>query len=236
METTPSPSPKPQSNVGIPVAIVLAGAIIAAALYFRSGVPSSTGTPLAGPEDTTLGTPNPIVNVTPDADDPVLGSDSAAITMIEFSDFECPFCKQYHDQTFTQLKRDYIDTGKVKYVFKHFPLSQLHPRAQKAAEAAQCAHDQGKFWEYGDLLFANQSALTDDDLKRYAGQLRLNAATFTDCLTSGKHAAAVSTDLQTGVEAQVAGTPTFVIDNRRLDGARPYEVFKQTIDAALANT
>jgi len=99
--------------------------------------------------------------------DPVLGSSNAPVTMVEISDFQCPFCGKYARETFPQIKKEYVDTGKVKIIFKNFPLP-MHPNAQKAAEAAECAADQGKFWEYKEKLFANQNNLSVEDLKKYA--------------------------------------------------------------------
>lgn len=233
MDEQTTTTTKTSNSLGVPVAIVLAGAIIAAALFFRSG---GTGQQagLQSPAPQVAGQQAIFANVEIDPSDPVLGNADAPVTIIEFSDFECPFCKQYHDTTFKQIKQTYIDTGKVKYIFKDFPLSQLHPRAQASAEAAQCANDQGKFWDYGDALFKNQKALTDDDLKRYAADLKLDIQAFGECYASGKHRAGISNDQQTGIKAQVTGTPGFAINGRRLDGAQPFDKFQALIEQALA--
>lgn len=107
--------------------------------------------------DAALGGKKGAIQVTTSSDDPTLGSDNAPVTMVEFSDFECPFCKQYHTATFAQLKTKYIDSGKVRYIYKDFPLTNIHPHAQRAAEAAACVGFQGKFWEYADTLFTQQA-------------------------------------------------------------------------------
>jgi len=223
------------NSLGTPLAIVLAGAIIAAAMFFRTdrGVPTAQQPgPSRSPQ--VAGDQAIFADVKIEANDPVLGDPKAPVTMVEFSDFQCPYCKQYHDTTFSRLKQTYIDTGKVKYVYKDFPLSQLHPRAQASAEAAQCAHEQGKFWEYGDILFKNQQALADENLKQYAVDLKLDTKAFDACYSSGKYRADIAGDQQAGIAAQVTGTPGFAINGQRLDGALPYEKFQQVIDEALA--
>ncbi len=117
---------------------------------------------------------------------------------------------------------------------RDFPLSTIHPFAQKASEATECADDQGKFWEYHDLLFANPSALDVDSLKGYAGQLGLDTGTFNECLDSGEYEQEVLQDMQDGRASGVTGTPAFFINGQLLSGAQPFSVFQQVIDAALA--
>ncbi|MFB6197309.1 MAG: DsbA family protein, partial [Halobacteriaceae archaeon] len=114
--------------------------------------------------------------------------------MIEFADFQCPFCRKYFTQTFQKVKNNYVDTGKVRYVYRDFPLDQLHPRAQKAAEAAECAQDQGKFWQYHDKIFNEQAKqgqgtiqFSINDLKTWASQIGMDTETFNQCLSSGKY-------------------------------------------------
>lgn len=166
-------------------------------------------------------------------DDPVLGDENAPVTIVEFSDFECPFCKRFYDQTYEQLKTEYVDTGKAKLVYRDLPLP-MHANAQKAHEAAECADDQGKFWEYHDALFENQQSLGVSSLKGYAEDLGLDTATFNDCLDSGKHADEVKNDLKDANSYGATGTPTFFINGKKLVGAQPYQAFKQVIDAELA--
>lgn len=165
-------------------------------------------------------------------DDPAKGPEDAAVTVIEFSDFQCPFCSRFYAQTLPQLNENYGD--RIRFVFRDFPLTSIHPFAQKAAEAAECADDQDAFWGYHDLLFENQSALDIDSLKGYASSLELDTATFDECLDSGKYAAEVEKDVQDGVAAGVRGTPAFFINGRLISGAQPYQVFEAAIEAAFA--
>ena len=167
-------------------------------------------------------------------DDPVLGDKNAELTIVEFSDYQCPFCARFREQTLDQLKKEYIDTGKVRFVYRDFPLSSIHPYAQKAAEASECADEQGKFWEYHDKLFENQQALDVASLKNYAAGLKLDAGKFAECLDSGRYADETAKDLADGSRAGVTGTPAFIIGSRQLSGAQPFSNFKAAIDAELA--
>jgi protein-disulfide isomerase len=173
---------------------------------------------------------------------PVLGKEGAKVAVIEFTDYQCPFCGQLFTNAFPSIKKDYIDTGKIRYYVKDFPLTQIHPQAQKAAEAANCATDQNKFWEYHDKLFANQTALAVDDLKKYATELGLNAGTFASCLDSSKYKDKVASDQKAGEGYGVRGTPSSFVGILEGDkvknalpvsGAVPYETFKTTIEDVL---
>lgn len=170
----------------------------------------------------------PKVDVSID-DDPVLGAKDAPVTIVEFSDFQCPYCRRVQP-TLKRLMQEY--EGKVKLVFRDFPLRNIHPQAQKAAEAAQCADDQGKFWPYHDKLF-EQTALQIDDLKKYAEELELDMEAFSTCLDSDKYAAEVEKDLQDGRRVGVNSTPSFYINGQPLSGAAAYENFQELVDAAL---
>ena len=166
-------------------------------------------------------------------DDPVIGDKNAKVTIIEFSDFECPFCGKFYDDAYKQINEQYIKTGKVKIVFRDFPLS-FHPNAHNAAEAAECADEQGKFLEMHDKIFENQKALTKDDLKKYAKDLGLDQSKFDSCLDTGKYKQEVDKDLEDGSKVGVSGTPSFFINGISLTGAQPFEAFKEIIDAELA--
>ena len=166
-------------------------------------------------------------------DNAVKGDENAPVTIIEFSEYECPFCKRYVDETYPLILRDYVDTGKAKYVFRDFPLS-FHPNAFPAALASECAHEQGKFWEYHDLLFANQDSLGIDNYKEWAKELGLNTAQFDACLDSEKYADEVEADMADGQRYGVTGTPAFFINGKLISGAQPYDVFVQAIEAELA--
>lgn len=175
------------------------------------------------------------------SDAAMIGSASATVTIVEFSDFQCPFCRQFYLDTYKKLKADYIDTGKVKLYFKHFPLDQIHPAAKISAEGAECARDQGKFWEYHDKIFDEQAKLgqgtvayTPTDLKAWASEVQgLNANKFNECLDSGVKTALVEAQQQQGFEGGVSGTPTFWVNGVELVGAQPYSAFKQVIDQQL---
>jgi protein-disulfide isomerase len=174
---------------------------------------------------------------------PFKGDKNAKLTLIEFSDYQCPFCGRHVSQTLPQLDAEYIKTGKVKYVFFDFPLD-FHQNAFKAAQAANCAGDQGKFWQMHDKLFANQKALEVSDINKYAKELNLDMTKFDSCLNSEESANEVKKDLVEGQKAGVKGTPSFFlgITNPKdsnvkivevIRGAQPYNNFKQAIDKTL---
>ncbi|WP_317987917.1 DsbA family protein [Hyalangium gracile] len=160
---------------------------------------------------------------------PSKGPENAPVTIVEFSDFQCPFCSRAKN-TVDEVVKSYGD--QVRLVFRHFPLS-FHKEAPKAAEASACAADQNKFWEYHDKLFANQQALTVDDLKKHAADLGLDTARFNECLDSGKKAELVKKDMADGEKVGVSGTPAFFINGIVLSGAVPAEEFKTIIDSEL---
>jgi protein-disulfide isomerase len=179
------------------------------------------------------------------AGNPMLGKPDAPLTLIEFSDYQCPFCRRYFQTTLPALKTEYIDTGKVRYVFRDFPLDRIHPQARKAAEAAHCAGDQGKYWEMHDLLFQDQQALDLDQLKKYARDLQLDPTAFDTCLEQGKYTAEVQQDYDEGVAAGVRGTPGFFLGKTGADdtirgtlitGAQPLSVFRQAIEGLLRDS
>ena len=165
------------------------------------------------------------------ATDPSVGAQSAPVTLVEFSDFQCPFCRQVVP-TLKKVQETYGD--KVRVVWKDFPLTQIHPQAFKAGEAAHCAGDQGKFWEYHDRLFASQEALQPNDLKKHAADLGLNAATFATCLDSSKYGERVRDGVAEGSRLGVNSTPTIYVNGRMLSGAQPYETFASVIDEELS--
>ena len=161
----------------------------------------------------------------------VRGAMEAPVTIVEFTDFQCPYCKTA-TATVKQVLEKY--PGKVKWVFRDFPIPRLHPEALKAHEAARCAGEQGKFWEYHDLLFDRSPRQAPADLKQYANDLKLGTAAFDQCLDSGKQAAEVNSDVQDGMRLRVEGTPTFFINGRRLAGSEPLATFQKIIDSELA--
>jgi len=164
-------------------------------------------------------------------DNHVRGNLNAPVMLVEFSDFQCPYCDKVHP-TLQQLVEDY--NGQVAWAYKHFPLDQLHPFARQAAEASECASEQGKFWEYTDELYANQQLISVDYLTTLAKQLGLNSSDFEDCLTSGKYKALVNENQQEALSVGVTGTPGVYVNDQLVKGALPYESFKQIIDSILA--
>ncbi len=166
-------------------------------------------------------------------DDPVLGSADAPVTIVEFSDFQCPFCGRFVQQTMPQIKSQYIDTGKVKLVFRDFPLP-FHPLAEPGAIATSCAGKQGKYFEMHDKIFANQEALSEASLKQWAQELGLNLATWDKCRADPTIKQEIQKDMQDGSAAGVQGTPSFFISGHIISGAQPFSVFQQAIEQALA--
>jgi protein-disulfide isomerase len=163
---------------------------------------------------------------------PYKGPANAPVTLVEFSDFHCPFCKQIEDNnTLTQLLSKYGD--QLKLVWIDYPIDQLHPQARKAHEAARCAGDQGKFWEYHKALYTG-GPKSGDQLKTVAQQVALDMASFDACLSSGKYQAAVQKDVDQGKRLSVTGTPTFFVNGRPLIGAQPLDAFARVIDDEVA--
>ncbi len=162
---------------------------------------------------------------------PSLGPADAPVTIIEFSDYECPYCRKWFTEAWPQIQKTYA--GKVRLVYRDFPLS-FHANSQSAALAARCAADQGKYWEYHDLLFSG-AALGLDTYTSFANQLKFDMTQFQDCIRSQKYANDVQADFQYGSSLGVTGTPTFFIDGIPLVGAQPFSAFKTIIDRELAS-
>ena len=176
---------------------------------------------------------------------PTLGHGSARVTIVEFSDYQCPFCHRHWSQVLPELVKDYVKTGKVRYVFRDFPIASLHPQAHRLHEAAHCAGDQGRYWEMHDRLFEDPQRSDAKDLVARARALGLDEPRFERCLAGGVHAAKVRQAIADGEKARVRGTPTFFLaitepdgapirPQRLVVGAQPYAAFKQAIDSLLA--
>lgn len=174
-------------------------------------------------------------------DDPVLGDPTARVTIIEFGDYQCPVCRLFWKDTLPRLKKEYVDTGKVRLVFRDFPLP-VHPMGVPAAMATECAEDQGRFWEYHDKVFREQDRRAREgevaefrvnDLKRWATDIKLDAAVFNECLDSGKYKQEVSADYATAMAVGLGGTPVFFINGRALFGTHPFATFQKIIEEEL---
>lgn len=168
------------------------------------------------------------------------GSPDSKVVLVELSDFECPFCGQYAQMTYPELRRQFVETGKIRYVFRNLPLEEIHPRASKAEEVAECARAQGKFWEMHDRIFANQRALGVPELESHAQALGLDLARFQSCLADGKAGTRIKEDLVEAKRLGLTGTPAFLIGEfqadgsvritRRITGAQPFQVFQAALE------
>jgi protein-disulfide isomerase len=196
------------------------------------------GQPPAGapaPPDERVKLPKPSVEYS-------LGRADAPVTIVEFTDLQCPFCSRFATSTFDELKKAYIDSGRVRFVSRDFPLTSLHPLAQRAAVASRCAGEQQKFWEMRTHLVRNASALTQELIREAAGEVKIDRPAFEKCLESGRFDALIQIDITDATAAGISGTPTFVIartssgilDGWRLVGAQPLEMFERKIQQVLA--
>jgi protein-disulfide isomerase len=163
-----------------------------------------------------------------------LGSGDAPVTIVEFTDYQCPYCRQFESTTFDKLRKKYIDTGKVRFVVRDFPLVEAHPNAMQAAEAAHCAGDQGQFWPMHDALFSDASKLGKNGLIDSAESLKLDMPVFRSCLENGKHKLEIQNDQQVASSLQINGTPSFLVGKTTgeevsgaiIVGAQPFSVFE----------
>lgn len=240
------------SSFGVPAAIVIAGGLIAAAIYFgvsqsnvqslvagqqTSNQPAQPAAPAPAPPRPTIGAFRPVDEKT----DHIRGAANAKVTVIEYSDTECPFCKRFHP-TMQQLLKEYPHD--VRWVYRHFPLDALHSKARKESEATECAGELGgndKFWAYVDRLFEvtpSNDGLDPAELPKIAEFVGLNRATFESCLSSGKYASRVADDLADAGAAGAQGTPYSIVlaangEKFPINGAQPYSAVKQLVDQAL---
>lgn len=209
---------------------VAGGAIvIAAALILQNNAPiGSIATPASA--------------AYPQPDGNAMGDPSAPVVIEEYSDFQCPFCKRFHDQTLSSIVRDYVTTGKVRFVYRHFPVADRSSAGEShlAANAAVCAARQNLFWPFHDIVFANAKGenigdFTSRRLETMAETVGLDLTAYRDCLANGDPETVVRSDVAAGTEAGLTSTPSFVINGDLLVGAQAYEVFQSSIEAALAN-
>lgn len=233
-----------QPSNALPLAVFLGLALIAAAIYFgpakgnffaTSGGSGSGAAPppAAQPNDTT---PKAPVNVT-QGDLPVLGKPNAPVLIVEWGDYQCPFCGRLFEQVEPQVRQQYVETGKVRWAYRDFAF--LGQESVDAAMAARCANEQEVFWAYHDMLFEsqegeNQGTFSREKLKGFARELGLDTAAFNTCLDSEKYEDAVTVDTNAGRDAGVSGTPTTFVNGRVVNGAQPFDVFAKIIDEELA--
>ncbi|GAB4488918.1 MAG: hypothetical protein Fur0016_20290 [Anaerolineales bacterium] len=165
-------------------------------------------------------------------DSPALGPETAPITIIEFSDYECPFCARWHQQVYKRLMKEY--EGKIRFVYRDFPLDSIHANARPAAMAAHCAREQNAYFTFHDALFSYQYGLGREAYLKYAAELSLDTQAFQTCLDEQRHADKVEANLRYGLSIGVSSTPTFFVNGIAIVGAQPYEVFQQLIEKELA--
>jgi protein-disulfide isomerase len=168
----------------------------------------------------------------PTAGNPSIGPENAPITLIEFSDYQCPYCESWYQEVYSRLLTDY--KGKIRFVYRDFPLSSIHPEAQPAAEAANCAGEQNAYWQYHDALFGRKNGLGAAAYTQYASDLGLNVEQFKTCVSEHRYKSEVEADFNFASSLGVSSTPTFFLNGMVIVGAQPYEVFKQVIDKELA--
>jgi protein-disulfide isomerase len=217
----------------VPVSILIGAVMISSTMLLGSGGPLSLKAKAEAQEPAPAGAKD-AASLSKRSYAPSIGT--GKLEIVEFSDFQCPFCQKFYNDAYKQIKAKYIDTGKVKLTFRHMPLS-FHANAQKAAEAAECANRQGKFEAYHDKLFsASQSdgtGLAAPDLKSYAVCLGLDTAKFNKCLDNSEAAEAVKKDVTAAGSIGISGTPSFVINGKTIVGAQPFSAFDQAIQEAL---
>ena len=226
----------------IPLSIVMAGVIIAGAIMYSNA--NKTSVPSGGAAAAGVQAPakQPVAGNVSDeklleGDGTVLGNPDASVAVVEFADFQCPFCGRFFSDAGKQIIDTYIKTGKVKFVYRNFAF--LGDESEWAAQAAECAGDQRKYWQYHDYLFThqngeNQGAFSKDHLKEFAGHITgLDVATFGTCLDSDKYAEKVKKDTEVGRNVGVSGTPTTFVNGKLVSGAQPFSVFKPLIESAL---
>ncbi len=206
------------------------------------GTAGSTGTPTA--QDPSAAAPEPITQLTDDqwkeamAGAPATkGKTDAKVTMVEFTDYQCPFCSRFFTDTYGQIMKNYVDNGKIQYISRDLPLP-FHPNAHIAAQATRCAGDQKKYWEMHDKLFEKQTDWSEaSDAKPkfeiYAKEIGINSGNFLKCLTDGKYKQAVDDDAALASRVGASGTPTFIINGKVLVGAQPYSEFERALNEAL---
>lgn len=166
-------------------------------------------------------------------DDPFIGDPAAPVTIVEFGDYQCPFCRRFFSDVEPQIIQAYVETGRARLVFRDFPLRAVHPEAQRAAEAAHCAGEQGAYWAFHDLAYQQQERLGPAGYREWAAELGLDRERFTACIDAGAYRQEVEDDLQDGQRAGVTGTPTFFVNGQKIVGGQPFGTFSTLIESFL---
>jgi len=223
----------------LPASILVAAVLISGSLIYMTMGGSRTGTPVL-PTDQTADAATPVEAPSPTDRDVILGDADAPVSIVLYEDFQCPYCVQFFDETEKQIRTAYVETGKAKIVYRHFPLTSIHPSATPAAEASECAKDQGKFWEFHDAILTSESAavnetsLTPALYTQVAKDLGLDMAKFSSCVSNRDHkdfVAAQATEATT--KYGVNSTPTIFVNDQKVEGAYPFATFQQLIDSYL---
>lgn len=217
------------------IALVVTSVVLISATSRSSGELAGTGAATAPP-------PSESVDLTVAQTGHVMGSKDAKVVIIEFSDFQCPFCERFAKETLPHLKREFVEPGLVKFIYRHNPLDSIHPVASKAGAASYCADQQGRFWEMHDAIYAGDEELTASSFAEYARTLKLDLDKFSGCL-AGEATAKVKADQAEAARLGLQSTPIFLIGRiepdgsvkitRRVDGAVPYETFKAALKAVM---
>ena len=232
MEEQNQQSQQPQKDYFLPASILIAGVLIAGSVIYSAGLKNTPAQPL----EANLG----IIATSPQiGDDAILGSKDAPVTIVEFGDYQCPFCARFFAETEEQIRKEYIETGKAKMVYKDFAF--LGPESYAAAQAAECAKDQGKYWLYHDALYREEIAdnqenngnLSSERLKELALEIGLNQSEFSSCFDSKKYETEVNDDYAEAQGLGVKATPTVFINDQKFEGALPFSVFQEAIDKIL---
>lgn len=220
-----------QRGLGPAASMLVLGILIGLGIGWLAwrGTPGSGPAVAAGPLPTSAG--STLVHGVDVSADPILGPENAPITIVEFSDFECPFCKKFARETVPALRRQYGD--KIRWIFVNNPLQSIHPKAFDLALAGECAHEQGHFWEWYDVMFSDRFGTNDEAVEAAGRAIGVDEERFNACYLNADHAAEVAADLKEAQKFYILGTPTFFVNGQRLEGALPAEIFAEVIDEIL---
>lgn len=217
-------------DVLLPASIIVAAVLISGSIFYMVGK-NQNGNP---PVDNTVNQPTNAAEILKiQGGEVVLGESDAPVTIVEYGDYQCPWCSKFFEESEKPLRDEYIKTGKVKMVYRDFPIDSIHPFARVAAEAANCAKDQSKFWLYHDALLDKQKDIPTMDFVSLATELGFETATFKACFENGKYKDEIQKDFDGAVAAGVNGTPAVFINGQQVGGFLTYDQLKVAVDSAL---